>query len=67
MSRFSLAFHLDPKLNAPLYRQIYQRVKAAIMEGQLARGSRVPSVRALASELGVARATVENAYCHQTA
>src|SRR5471032_135152 len=62
MSRFSLAFHLDPKLNAPLYRQIYQRVKAAIMEGQLARGSRVPSVRALASELGVARATVENAY-----
>lgn len=49
MSRFSLAFHLDPKLNAPLYRQIYQRVKAAIMEGQLARGSRVPSVRALAS------------------
>ncbi|QLK63331.1 aminotransferase class I/II-fold pyridoxal phosphate-dependent enzyme [Enterobacteriaceae bacterium Kacie_13] len=62
MSRFSLAFHLDQKLNAPLYRQIYQRVKAAIMEGQLRRGSRVPSVRALASELGVARATVENAY-----
>ncbi|WP_413530945.1 PLP-dependent aminotransferase family protein [Rahnella inusitata] len=62
MSRFSLAFHLDSKRHAPLYRQIYQRVKAAIMEGQLARGSRVPSVRALASELGVARATVENAY-----
>ena len=62
MSRFSLAFHLDSKRHAPLYRQIYQRVKAAIMEGQLAHGSRVPSVRALASELGVARATVENAY-----
>ena len=32
------------------------------MAGQLKRGSRVPSVRALASELGIARATVENAY-----
>jgi len=62
MSRFSLSFHLDPQHNAPLYRQIYQRVKTAIMEGKLKTGSRVPSVRTLASELGVARATVENAY-----
>lgn len=62
MSRFSLSFHLDPQHQAPLYRQIYQRVKAAIMEGKLKTGSRVPSVRTLASELGVARATVENAY-----
>jgi len=62
MSRFSLSFHLDPQQKAPLYRQIYQRVKTAIMEGQLKTGSRVPSVRALASDLGVARATVENAY-----
>jgi GntR family transcriptional regulator/MocR family aminotransferase len=62
MNRFDLAFHLDPRHKAPLYRQIYQRVKQAIMAGQLKRGSRVPSVRALASELGVARATVENAY-----
>src|SRR5471032_333041 len=62
MSRFSLSFRLDPQQKAPLYRQIYQRVKTAIMEGQLKTGSRVPSVRALASDLGVARATVENAY-----
>ncbi len=62
MNRFDLAFHLDPRHKAPLYRQIYQRVKQAIMAGQLKHGSRVPSVRALASELGVARATVENAY-----
>jgi len=62
MRGFSLSFQLDPRHNAPLYRQIYQRVKQAIMAGQLKRGSRVPSVRALASELGVARATVENAY-----
>lgn len=62
MSRFPLSFRLDPQQKLPLYRQIYQRVKQAIMQGQLKTGSRVPSVRALASELGVARATVENAY-----
>ncbi|TCQ83534.1 MULTISPECIES: PLP-dependent aminotransferase family protein [Rahnella] len=62
MRGFSLSFQLDPRHKAPLYRQIYQRVKQAIMAGQLKRDSRVPSVRALASELGVARATVENAY-----
>jgi GntR family transcriptional regulator/MocR family aminotransferase len=62
MRGFSLSFQLDPRRKAPLYRQIYQRVKQAIMAGQLKRDSRVPSVRALASELGVARATVENAY-----
>ena len=67
MSRFSLAFQLDPRHKEPLYRQIYQRVKQAIMTGQLKRDSRVPSVRALASELGVARATVENAYGQLTA
>lgn len=67
MSRFPLSFHLDPQRKVPLYRQIYQRVKQAIMEGQLKRGSRVPSVRALASELGVARATIENAYSLLTA
>ncbi|RJT39177.1 PLP-dependent aminotransferase family protein [Rahnella woolbedingensis] len=62
MRGFSLSFQLDPRHKEPLYRQIYQRVKQAIMAGQLRRDSRVPSVRALASELGVARATVENAY-----
>ncbi|CAM3859993.1 PLP-dependent aminotransferase family protein [Rahnella bruchi] len=62
MRGFSLSFQLDPRHKEPLYRQIYQRVKQAIMAGQLKRDSRVPSVRALASELGVARATVENAY-----
>ncbi len=62
MSRFSLSFRLDPQHKAPLYRQIYLRVKQAIMDGKLKTGSRVPSVRAMASELGVARATVENAY-----
>ena len=46
----------------PLYRQLYDRVRASIAAGTLAPGDRVPSARALAKELGVARGTIELAY-----
>jgi GntR family transcriptional regulator/MocR family aminotransferase len=48
--------------NVPVYRQIYQRYKDGIASGRLAPGDRVPSVRALAAELNLARGTVEAAY-----
>lgn len=48
--------------SAPLYRQLYDRVRAAMAAGTLAPGDRVPSARALAKEMGVARGTVELAY-----
>jgi len=46
----------------PLYRQICQRLREAILSGELAEGTRLPTERALASELGVNRTTVMNAY-----
>ena len=46
----------------PLHRQIYDRVRQAILQGQLAPGQRVASARALASQLGLARGTVDAAY-----
>ncbi|TXH81649.1 MAG: PLP-dependent aminotransferase family protein [Rhizobium sp.] len=46
----------------PIYLQICARFKNAIAEGRLAPGSRMPSVRALASELGLSRGTVNLAY-----
>src|SRR5437899_7147631 len=46
----------------PLYRQICQRLREAILSGELAEGVRLPTERALASELGVNRTTVMNAY-----
>jgi GntR family transcriptional regulator / MocR family aminotransferase len=45
-----------------VYRQIYQRLRTSIEEGKLRAGDRLPSARALASELGVARGTVDAAY-----
>lgn len=53
---------LDGQLGSPLYRQIYDRVLAAIAAETLCSGDRLPSARALAKELGVARGTVELAY-----
>ncbi|SQF99045.1 GntR family transcriptional regulator [Paucimonas lemoignei] len=47
---------------APIYRQLYERYRDAIATGQLKPGDRVPSVRALASELNLARGTVDMAY-----
>jgi GntR family transcriptional regulator/MocR family aminotransferase len=46
----------------PLQEQLYQRIRTAIAKRQLAPGEKLPSVRTLASELGVARGTVDTTY-----
>lgn len=53
---------IDPNAATPLHAQIYGRFKSLITQGRMAPGERVPSLRALATELGVARGTVEAAY-----
>src|SRR5689334_21811266 len=46
----------------PVYRQVYQRIRAEILSGRLVAGARLPSSRTLATELGVARGTVVTAF-----
>ena len=48
----------DRGSGVPLYRQIYQSLRAAILSGRLPPGTRLPATRAAALELGVARNTV---------
>lgn len=55
-------FKVDSTLNEPLYMQLYHRFRDAIDSGQLLAEQRVPSLRALSSELNVARGTVELTY-----
>jgi len=65
MKASSAATALPPLARAdrdPLYRQVYERFRGAIAEGVLKPGDRIPSARALAKELGLARGTVELAY-----
>lgn len=42
----------------PLQRQLYQRLREAILGGGLAPGSRLPGSRALADALAISRNTV---------
>jgi GntR family transcriptional regulator/MocR family aminotransferase len=53
---------VDRKAAKALHRQIYDAYRAAIVDGSLHRGQRIPSTRVLASELGVSRFPVLNAY-----
>ena len=58
----TLPVELDRESSEPLYRQIESFVRAAIDAGRLRPGQRIPSVRALAGQLGVGRLTVATAY-----
>ena len=53
---------IDPAAAEPLHRQAYSGIRAAILEGRIGPGIRVPSSRALAETLGLARNTVTGAY-----
>ncbi|MCI0412606.1 PLP-dependent aminotransferase family protein [bacterium] len=55
-------FGLDPHSAKPLYRQLYQELRSAVLEKRLVAGQRLPSTRALASQLKISRNTVLNAY-----
>jgi DNA-binding transcriptional MocR family regulator len=58
----SLDFHLDRSNPVALYQQISEHLKARISDGRLPAGARLPTVRQLASDLGVTRLTIQNAY-----
>ncbi len=45
-----------------LYDQIYRALRAAILSGRVAAGTRLPTTRALAAELGISRNTVVAAF-----
>jgi GntR family transcriptional regulator/MocR family aminotransferase len=47
---------------APMHGQIYRSLREGILAGGLAAGSRLPSTRTLAADLGVSRNTAEEAY-----
>ena len=46
----------------PIYEQITQQVKAAIMKGELSPGDLLPSMRVLAKELRISVITTKRAY-----
>ncbi|PVE69809.1 PLP-dependent aminotransferase family protein [Microbacterium testaceum] len=53
---------LDRSAPAPLHEQLAHGIRAAVLAGRVRAGDPVPSSRALAADLGLARGTVVSAY-----
>ena len=58
---------VDRKVPKALHRQIYDAYRLSVIKGALRPGQRIPSSRELASELGVSRFPVINAYAQLVA
>ena len=55
---------LDRKSGSPLYRQVYDEIRAAILDGRFLPGQQLPPSRELASYLKVSRTTITQAFDH---
>ena len=55
-------FAVDTKSDVAIYQQIVNAMCADIRAGRLPYGAQLPTVRALADELGLARGTIKRAY-----
>jgi GntR family transcriptional regulator / MocR family aminotransferase len=66
MRRVSPAFLppilLDLPGTTPIYRQLYDWFRSAILDGLIRPGQRIPSTRSLAAELQISRIPVQSAY-----
>ena len=62
MAHAPLPLRLDRGLGVPLGVQLSGQVRDLVLAGTLVRGDRLPSTRALAADLGVARSVTEQAY-----
>ena len=58
----TLHLPLDRSIGVPIYRQVYDGLRGAILDGRLRPGQRIPSTRGLAADLGVSRLPVLSAY-----
>jgi len=59
---FELAIRLPPAGSRDLLRELHRQLRAAILDGRLQPGARLPATRALAQRLGVSRNTMLAAY-----
>lgn len=58
----TIDLHLDPSDARPPYEQVRERIRSLVSSGDLRPGDRLPTVRRLAEDLGLAANTVARAY-----
>jgi DNA-binding transcriptional regulator YhcF (GntR family) len=57
-----MILEVDPRSSVAPYEQLGQQITAMVLAGSLAPGDRLPSIRQLANDLGIASGTVARAY-----
>lgn len=57
-----MIIRVDPSAALPVYEQIREQVVRMAVTGSLPAGSRLPTIRQLATDLGLAKGTVARAY-----
>lgn len=57
-----MILEVDPQNPTPVYEQIRGQVRRMIAAGTLTTGDRLPTIRQLAADLGLAKGTVAKAY-----
>jgi GntR family transcriptional regulator len=57
-----MILEVDPRSPVAPYEQLRQQVTALVLAGSLVPGDRLPSIRQLANDLGIAGGTVARAY-----
>ena len=55
-------FHINAQSDVPVYRQLVDELRSAIRSGRLDAGAQLPTVLAMAEDLGLARGTIKRAY-----
>ena len=53
---------VDPGRALPVYEQVREQIRRMVAAGTLAPGTRLPTIRQLAADLGLAKGTIERAY-----
>lgn len=57
----TIAFSAD-QTGKPRYMQLYESIRADILQGRMKKGDQLPSIRSAAKQLTLSRTTIENAY-----
>ncbi len=58
----NLKLNVNTDLDVPLYQQLVDQIRAAVKQGTLVSGERLPTVQEMTKELNIARGTVKRAY-----
>lgn len=54
--------HIDAKSAVPVFEQLRSQIERLVASGQLRPGTKLPPIRQLASDMGLARGTVNKVY-----